>query len=86
LTHGKETPEDDRDEHEVEEQKKICCRVYKPVMRSAMINELCADYGYERKYAIKLLGRALPLPSGRKKPGPRGKVKQPLAVALRNQR
>jgi hypothetical protein len=55
-------------------------------MRSAMINELCADYGYERKYAIKLLGRALPLPSGRKKPGPRGKVKQPLAVALRNQR
>jgi hypothetical protein len=54
--------------------------------RSAMINELCADYGYERKYASKLLGRALPLPSGRKKPDAAGKVKQPLAVALRNQR
>jgi hypothetical protein len=38
--------------------------------RSRMLNELCADYGYERKYAIKLLGRTLPLPSGRKKPGP----------------
>lgn len=35
-----------------------------------MLDELCKDYGYERKYAIKLLGGSLPLPTGRKKPGP----------------
>lgn len=38
--------------------------------RSRMLNELCADYGYERKYAIKLLRGKVPAPSGRKKPGP----------------
>lgn len=38
--------------------------------RSRMLDELCQDYHYERKYAIKLLGGKLPLPSGRKKPGP----------------
>jgi hypothetical protein len=35
-----------------------------------MLDELCEDHGYERKYAIKLLGEALPLPSGRAHPGP----------------
>jgi hypothetical protein len=38
--------------------------------RSRMIDELCHDYGYERKYAIKMLGGTLPEPTGRKKPGP----------------
>jgi hypothetical protein len=33
-------------------------------------DELCADYDYERKYAIKLLGGSLPSPTGRQKPGP----------------
>jgi hypothetical protein len=41
--------------------------------RSRMLDELCQDYHYERKYAIKLLGGALPPPSGRKKPGPEPK-------------
>ena len=35
-----------------------------------MLDELCEDYGYERKYAIKLLGDTLPAPSGRAHPGP----------------
>lgn len=34
-----------------------------------MLDELCEDYGYERKYAIKLLGGVLPIPSGRVHPG-----------------
>lgn len=38
--------------------------------RSRMLDELCQDYHYERKYAIKLLRGTLPPPSGRKKPGP----------------
>jgi hypothetical protein len=38
--------------------------------KSRMLDELCEDYGYERKYAIKLLGNRLPKPSGRPKPGP----------------
>jgi hypothetical protein len=35
-----------------------------------MLDELCADYHYERKYAIKLLSGSLPVPSGRPHPGP----------------
>jgi hypothetical protein len=38
--------------------------------RSRMLDELCHDYGYERKYAIKLLGGTLACASGRRKPGP----------------
>ena len=38
--------------------------------KSRMLDELCEDYGYDRKYAIKLLGDTLPRPSGRPKPGP----------------
>jgi hypothetical protein len=37
--------------------------------KSRMLDELCEDYGYERKYAIKLLSDGLPEPSGRKHPG-----------------
>jgi hypothetical protein len=35
-----------------------------------MLDELCHDYRYERKYAIKLLRGKLSAPPGRKKPGP----------------
>jgi len=38
--------------------------------KSRMLDELCEDYEYERKYAIKLLGGSLPAPSGRVRPGP----------------
>ena len=38
--------------------------------KSRMLNELCEDHGYERKYAIKLLGGGLPAPSRRPHPGP----------------
>jgi len=38
--------------------------------KSRMLNELCEDYGYERKYAIKLFGGSLPEPGGRERPGP----------------
>jgi hypothetical protein len=38
--------------------------------RSLMLDELCEDYGYERKYAIKLLNDRLPGSSGRPRPGP----------------
>jgi hypothetical protein len=38
--------------------------------KSRMLDELCEDYAYDRKYAIKLLGGGLPQPSGRAHPGP----------------
>ena len=38
--------------------------------KSRMLDELCEDYEYERKYAIKLLRGDLPVPSGRVPPGP----------------
>ena len=38
--------------------------------KSRMLTELCEDHGYERKYAIKLVTGALPVPSGRAHPGP----------------
>ena len=38
--------------------------------KGRMLDELCEDHGYERKYAIKLLGDAVPAPSGRAHPGP----------------
>jgi hypothetical protein len=31
--------------------------------KSRMLDELCEDYGYDRKYAIKLLGNKLARPS-----------------------
>ena len=38
--------------------------------KSTMLNELCEDYDYERKYAIKLLGNSLPVTPSRPRPGP----------------
>jgi hypothetical protein len=38
--------------------------------KGLMLDELCEDLGYERKYAIKLLGNNLPVASGQKHPGP----------------
>lgn len=38
--------------------------------KSRLLDDLCEDYGYERKYAIKLLGDTVPTPSGRRHPGP----------------
>src|ERR1035438_1351552 len=38
--------------------------------KSRMLDELCEDYKYERKYAIKLLRGGLPAPTGRVHPGP----------------
>ena len=38
--------------------------------KSRMLDELCEDHRYERKYAIKLLSDTLPNPTGRKHPGP----------------
>jgi len=38
--------------------------------KSGMLDELCEDYGYERKYAIKLLGGGLPVAHGGMRPGP----------------
>lgn len=37
--------------------------------KSRMLDELCQDYEYERKYAIKLLGGGVPAPTGRVHPG-----------------
>lgn len=38
--------------------------------KTRMLNELCEDHGYERKYAIKLLNGSLPKFNGRSRPGP----------------
>ena len=38
--------------------------------KSRMLDELCEDYGYERKYAIKLLSGGLPPGPGRGPSGP----------------
>src|ERR1039457_1317485 len=38
--------------------------------KSRMLDELCEDFKYERKYAIKLLGGGLPGVSGRVHSGP----------------
>jgi len=38
--------------------------------KSGMLDDLCEDHGYERKYAIKLLSNSLPEASGRIHPGP----------------
>ena len=38
--------------------------------KSRMLDELCEDHGYERKYAIKLLGAGLPPGAGGAMRGP----------------
>lgn len=46
--------------------------------RTRMLDELCEQYGYERKHAIKLLGNSLPALKGTAPPGP-----QPRYDAIR---
>ncbi len=38
--------------------------------KGLMLDELCQDFGFDRKYAIRLLRGAVPAPSGRPRPGP----------------
>lgn len=38
--------------------------------KTRMLNELCEDHGYERKYAIKLVNGSLPQFNGASRPGP----------------
>ena len=38
--------------------------------KTRLLDELCEDYGYERKHASKLLRDTLPVPGGRAHPGP----------------
>ena len=38
--------------------------------KTRMLDELCADYEYERKYAIKLLSSSLAPAAGKGHPGP----------------
>ena len=42
--------------------------------KSRLLDELCEDYGYERKYAIKLVGGRRPVPGGRPRPGQKPEV------------
>lgn len=44
--------------------------------KSRMLDEVCEDYGYERKYAIKLLKDSLPPSRGGPRPGPEPKYGQ----------
>jgi hypothetical protein len=48
-----------------------------------MLEEFCEQYGYERKYAAKLLGDQLPAPSGVRRPGPPSEYGPVLAVVER---
>jgi hypothetical protein len=49
--------------------------------KSRMLDEICEDYDYERKYAIKLLGDSLPRPAGHGHPGraPQYDLIEPIA-------
>lgn len=51
--------------------------------KSRMLDELCEDHKYERKYAIKLLGGGLPVGSGRVRPGPARQYESVEAVVKR---
>src|SRR5439155_9738512 len=44
--------------------------------KTRMLDELCDDYEYERKYAIKLLRGGLAPPTGRVHPGPERRYEQ----------
>jgi len=48
--------------------------------KSRMLDELCADYGYERKYAIKLLSGGLAVASGKVPLGPERRYGEIQAV------
>ena len=62
LTHGKKTPAMGVNEHEQRTEKGWLPKLQERYARrnregkSRMLDELCEDYEYERKYAIKLLG------------------------------
>jgi len=51
--------------------------------RSRLLDEFCEDYGYERKYASKLLGGTLPESSGQSPPGPEPKYEGVTEVVER---
>jgi len=48
--------------------------------KSRLLDEFCEQHGYERKYAIKLLGDQLPPASGRPPPGPEPKYESVVEV------
>jgi hypothetical protein len=48
--------------------------------KSRMLDELCDDYGYERKYAIKLLSDSLPIAMPKGHPGPERRYLEVQAV------
>jgi len=52
--------------------------------KGRMLDELCQDYEYERKYAIKLLGGNLPAPSGQARAGrePQYGLIEPVVAAI----
>ena len=52
--------------------------------KSRMLDELCQDYEYERKYAIKLLGGRLPEHSGKARAGrePQYEIIEPVVEAI----
>jgi hypothetical protein len=52
--------------------------------KSRMLDELCQDYEYERKYAIKLLGGSLPEPGGKVRVGrePQYGLIEPVVQAI----
>jgi hypothetical protein len=51
--------------------------------KSALLDEFCEHYGYERKYAIKLLGGARSAGESRERPGPGPKYEPVLEVVER---
>ncbi len=53
--------------------------------KSRMPDELCEDFEYDRKYAIKLLGGSLPSASGKARPGrePQYEVIEPVVQHIR---
>lgn len=53
--------------------------------KSRMLDELCEDYDYERKYAIKLLGGGSPPRCGRVHPGPERFTQNPRCLLFMSQ-
>jgi len=51
--------------------------------KSRLLDEFCEHYGYERKYAIKLLGGKLPMPNSPNHPGPERKYEPVQEVVER---
>ena len=51
--------------------------------RSRMLDEFCEQYGYERKYAAKLLGNHLPVRRARARSGPESRYRPLVEVVER---